>query len=87
MWISIHLENMIRLMNSLTQGNNAARSTENVMENLIKQFEVQETLPIHELQGLDRQLISIRGSLKVEMAKNVELQQCIKREKCKLKEI
>ena len=77
MWISIHLQNMIRLMNSLTQGNNAARSTENVMENLIKQFEVQETLPIHELQRLDRQLISIRGSLKVEMAKKVELQQCI----------
>ena len=87
MWISINLENMIRLMNSLKQGNNATRSTENVMENLTKQFEVQETLPIQELQGLDRQLRSIRVSLKVEMAKKIELQQCIKREKCKLKEI
>ena len=34
-----------------------------------------------ELQGLDKQLRSIRGSLKVEVAKKVELQQCIEQEK------
>ena len=54
---------------------NAARST----ENLIKQFEgtYSETLPMHELQGLDKQLTSIRCSLKVEVARKVELQQSI----------
>ena len=36
-----------------------------------------ETLPMHELQGLDKQLRSIRGLLKVEVAKKVESQQCI----------
>ena len=46
---------------------NTARST----ENLIKQFEEEspENLPMHELQGLDKQLRSIRDSLKVEVEK------------------
>ena len=48
---------------------------------------MQEVLPMHEIQGLDKQLRSISGSLKVEVAKKVELQQCIKREKRKLEEI
>ena len=46
------------------------------MENLISQmsqtddsFEGEETLPMRELLGLDKQLRSIRGSLKVEVAK------------------
>ena len=42
---------------------------------------------MHKLLGLDKQLRSIRGSLKVETVKKVEIQQCIKREKCKLMEI
>ena len=54
---------------------NAAKS----MDNLIKQFDgtSSETLPMRELQGLDKQLRSIWGLLKVEVAKKVELQQCI----------
>ena len=44
------------------------------MENLITQFEGQETLPM-------------RGSLKVEVVKRVQLEESIKKEKCKLKEI
>ena len=60
---------------------NAVRS----LENLIEQLE--GTLPMHKLQSLDKQLRIIRSSLKVEVAKKVELQQCIKRDKCKLDEI
>ena len=36
--------------------------------------------PLHELLGLDKQLRSIRGSLKVEVAKKVELEEHIKKE-------
>ena len=41
------------------------------MEDLMTQFEGQETLPMHKLLGLDKQLRSIRGSLKVEVAKKI----------------
>ena len=41
-------------------------------EDLIAQFEGQEMLPMHELLELDKQLRSIRGSLKVEVAKKVQ---------------
>ena len=61
---------------------NASKS----MEDLITQFERQETLPMCELLGLDKQLRSIRGSLKVEVAKKVQLEECIKKEHHKLKE-
>ena len=43
--------------------------------------------PLHELLGLDKQLRSIRGSLKVEVAKKVELEGHIEMEKIKLGEI
>ena len=39
-----------------------------------------------ELLGLDKQLRSIRGSLKVEVAKKVQLEECIAKEHCKLEE-
>ena len=42
--------------------------------------------PLHELLGLDKQLRSIRGSLKVEVAKKLELEECITKEHRKLKE-
>ena len=61
---------------------NASKS----MEDLITQFEGQETLPMHKLLGLDKQLRSIRGSLKVEVAKKVQLEENIEKEKCKLEE-
>ena len=62
---------------------NAIRS----MDNLIEQLEdtSSETLPMHELHGLDKQPRSVRGSLKVKCTKKkVELHQCIEQEKCKL---
>ena len=42
--------------------------------------------PLRELLGLDKQLRSIRGLLKVEVAKRVELEECIAKEHRKLKE-
>ena len=42
---------------------------------------------MRELLGLDKQLRSIRGSLKVEVAKKVQLEERIEKEKCKLEEI
>ena len=42
--------------------------------------------PLCELLGLDKQLRSIRGSLKVEEAKNVQLEEHIKKERRKLEE-
>ena len=49
------------------------------MEKLIQQLEGEfsEDLPMQELLGLDKQLRSIRGSLKVEVAKMVQLEECI----------
>ena len=38
-------------------------------------------LPIRELLGLDKQLRSIRASLKAEVAKKVELEECIAKER------
>ena len=46
-----------------------------------------EDLPRCGLLGLDKQLRSNRGVLKVETAKKVQLEQQIMQEKCKLKEI
>ena len=43
--------------------------------------------PLRELFGLDKQLRSIRGSLKVEVAKTVELEERIAKECRKLKRI
>ena len=48
---------------------NASRSTENLIEQLEK--ESSEDLPMRELLVLDKQLRSIRGSLRVEVAKKV----------------
>ena len=42
--------------------------------------------PLHELLGLDKQLRSLRGSLKVEVAKKVELEEHITKERRKLEE-
>ena len=54
---------------------NASRS----MENLNQQLEG-EDLPMRELLGLDKQLRSTRGSLKVEVAKKVQLEENIRKE-------
>ena len=42
--------------------------------------------PLRELLGLDKQLRSIRGSLKLEVAKKLELEECIAKEHHKLEE-
>ena len=42
--------------------------------------------PLRELLGLDKQLRTIRGSLKVEVAKKVQLEECIGKECHKLEE-
>ena len=51
---------------------NASRSIENLNQQV--QEEPTEDLPMQELLGLDKQLRSIRGVLKVEVAKKVEFQ-------------
>ena len=60
---------------------NALRS----MENLNQQLDGKD-LPMQELLDLDKQLRSIRGLLKVEVAKKVQLEENIKKEKRKLEE-
>ena len=64
---------------------NVARSTENLIVQL--EGESSEDLPMRELLGLDKQLRIIRSSLWVEVAKKVQLEERIKKEKCKLEEI
>ena len=55
---------------------NASRS----MEDLISQMPQTDEYPLHKLLGLDKQLRSIRGSSKVEVAEKVQLEECIKKE-------
>ena len=59
-------------------------------EDLISHIQIQTDKlfehPLRDLSGLNKQLRSIRGSLKVEVAKNVQLEECIKKEQRKLKE-
>ena len=64
---------------------NTVRSTDNLIKQLEGEFS--EDLPMRELPGLDKQLRSIRGLLKVEVAKKVQLEERIEREKRKLAEI
>ena len=61
---------------------NAARSTKNLIAQL--GGESSEDWPMCEHLGLDKQLRSIRGSLKVEKAKKVKLEQHIEQERHKL---
>ena len=52
-------------------------------EDLILQLTQTDDLleyPLRELLGLDKQLRSIQGSLKVEVAKNIQLEEHIKKE-------
>ena len=62
----------------------ASRSIENLNQQVQK--EPTEDLPMQELLGLEKQLRSIRGSLKVEVAKKVQLEERIAKEHRKLKE-
>ena len=62
----------------------AWRSIEKLNQQVQK--ESTEDLPMRELLGLDKQLRSIRGSLKVEVAKKVQLEGHIAKERRKLDE-
>ena len=66
-----------------------AKSTEDLFSQINKQTQTDDLFehPLQELLGLDKQLRSIRGSLKVEIAKKVELDGHIEMEKIKLGEI
>ena len=66
---------------------NAVRSTEDLIAQLVNSPGDSLQYPLHDLLSLDKELRSIRGSLKVEMVKKDQLQKCIEREKCELSEI
>ena len=53
----------------------------------IEPTERDKLLPLRELQGLDKQIRTVKGSLKVAIAKRVELEDRIKHEEDKLNEI
>ena len=46
----------------------------------IKPSERDKLLPLRELEGLDKQFRTIKGSLKVAIAKRVDLKDCIEHE-------
>ena len=65
-----------------------AKSTEDLIYQINNQTQTDDILehPLRELLGLDKQLKSIRGSLKVEVAKKVQLEEHIAKERRKLEE-
>ena len=68
---------------------NASKSTEDLISQIKNDQSQTDDLfdyPLRELLGLDKQLRSIMGSPKVEVAKKVQLEEHIKKEKCKLEE-
>ena len=66
-----------------------AKSTEDLISQINEQTQTDDLFehPLQELLGLDKQLRSIRGSLKLEVAKKVQLDGHIEMEKIKLREI
>ena len=66
-----------------------AKNTEDLILQINKHTQADDLLehPLHELSGLDKQLRSIRGSLKVESARKVQLDGHIEMEQIKLGEI
>ena len=65
-----------------------AKSTEDLIYQINEQTQTDDLLenPLRELLGLDKQLRTIRGSLKVEIAKKVQLEEHITKERRKLEE-
>ena len=66
---------------------NAERSMEDLLTQLDDSPGGSLQFPLCKLLGLDKNLRSIRGSLKVEMVNKIQLEECIEREKHKLFEI
>ena len=71
----IELEEIVKSTEDLIYQINEQTRTDDLLEN-----------PLRELLGLDKQLRSIRGSLKVEVAKKVQLEEHITKEPQKLEE-
>ena len=71
---------------------NALRSIENLNQHVTEDLPMglhsdpRPVWPMRELLGLDKQLRSIRGLLKVEVVKKVQLEEHIKKEHSKLEE-
>ena len=65
-----------------------AKTTEDIISQINNKSQTDDLFKhlLRNLLGLDAQLRSIRGSLKVEVAKKVQLEECIKKEHCKLEE-
>ena len=65
-----------------------AKSTEDLIFQINSQSQIDELFehPLHELLSLDKQLRSIRGLLKVEVARKVQLEEHIAKEHQKLEE-
>ena len=65
-----------------------AKSTEDLIFQINNQSQTDELFkhPLRELLGLDKQLRTIQGSLKVEVAKKLELEEHITKERRKLEE-
>ena len=65
-----------------------AKSTEDLISQINEQTQTDDLLEnrLPELLGLDKQLRTIRGSLKVEVAKKVQLEEHIAKERRKLEE-
>ena len=63
-----------------------AKSTEDLISQINNQSQTDDLFehPLRDLLGLDAQLRSIRGSLKVDVAKKVQLEERIKKEHRKL---
>ena len=67
----------------------ASKSTEDIISQIKDVQTNKDELfehPLRKLLGLDKQLRSIRGSLKVEVAKKVELEERIAKDRHKLEE-
>ena len=64
------------------------KNTEDLIFQINNQSQMDDLFkhPLRELLGLDKQLISIRGSLMVEVAKKVQLEEHIKKEHRRLEE-
>ena len=80
---------MLNRMEELPSASDIAKADDIELQEIVKSMEDliaqgQEMLPMHELLELDKQLRGIRGSLKVEVAKKVQLEEHIKKEKHKL---
>ena len=58
-----------------------SKSTEDLISQINNQSQTDKLFehPLRDLLGSDAQLRSIRGSLKVEVAKRVQLEECIKK--------